>query len=179
MTLDTVNLSDPAVRALLGTPSALAERPPRDFVQITGDEPRGMSATQHLDSQKHEVVCVYRGRAGEVVLTVDVYAIPGEPITLHLFCPQCHKHSRVTGDRKAIDFDARAENPMRGTILEYASHRGLPELRDAADHGRLSVGAFECTWEIGGERHVPGAVHTGASLCRMRLVIDDNRVRDA
>lgn len=165
----SVNLSDPTVRRMLGAPDHL-DGGKREVVRLAGDERHGLSSFRSLTTLKQEVVVLY----GEMFMTVDIYALPGEPMTVHLYCPRCHKHSRVTADRKAIAFDPLAQNPQ----IKKIRASGNPELVPL-DMGRLSIEAFECPWEIGDDQHVQGGVHTGVSLCRMRLVIDDNVAREA
>ena len=128
-------------------------------------------STTRLSAGKEEVIVLF----GDQVMTVDVYAIPGEPIKVHLYCPRCHKLLTVAQDRKAIDYDRAAPGLGAGRL------RGLgvpPEVWHPAALGRLSIEAFECTWEIEDAPHVPGALHLGASLCRQRLVIEGNIARD-
>lgn len=164
----SIDLGDPRVRRLLhggGSPSAA---PRREVVQVAGDD--GWSQTTHLDSGKDEVVVVYRDQ----FLTIDLYRVPGEPLTAHLICPRCHKCSQISAARKAIDYDPTAPNPLTRRILDT----GRPELMRLAQ-GRLSIEAFECAWEVGGDRHAKGGLHTGVSLCRLRLAIDDNVAKDA
>lgn len=168
----TLELGDQRVRTALG-----AER--GGVVQLAGDPSTGVLATTPLDSGKCEVVVVYRGNrasgAWGMFMTLDVYAVPGEPLVVHLICPRCHKPCTVDGSRKQIDFDPRAVNPLAGQIRAAKD----PALALIADLGRISIAPFECTWELGDDKHVRGGVHTGVSLCRMRLGISDNRALDA
>jgi hypothetical protein len=177
----TIDLSDPRVRATLGVakPDLLNKR--REVVQLAGDAPdptgvtghRGLQATHFLTGAKQEVAVIFGGQ----LLTVDVYALPGEPVRVQIICPRCHKHSTITSDRKRIVFEPASANPMKARILEVArgAPDGAPELVRIADFGRLSIEAFECAWEIAEDKHVAGRLHTGASLCRLRLIIDGNR----
>lgn len=164
-----VDLSDPRARDLLlhGT----APRGPRQVVHLAGDQDTGLRSGINLSSGKTEIGVVY----GDLFLTVDLYTVPGEPHRLQLICPRCHKHLTVPGDRKAIDFEPAALNPVRSALVAS----GNPDLIRIANLGRLSVEAFECPWELGDEAHVQGGLHTGVTLCRQRLVIDKNRARDA
>lgn len=159
---------------------AVVEAPPRNAViQLAGDAPdprgissaRGLLSTHHLSLGKQEVAVVYR----DVIMTVDVYQVPGEPTRAILLCPRCHKALTVQASQKAIDFDPHAPNPRQRHLLAT----GNPEIAAIADRGRLSIEAFECTWEIGEGQHVKGGVHTGVSLCRQRLAIEDNTAKDA
>lgn len=177
-----INMDDPTVRSMLGiSPQAAATGKRRELVQLAGDAPdptgttnhRGALSTMRLTGGKQEIIVVHK----DVFLTVDVYALPGEPMKIHLLCPRCHKHLTIPGYRKAILFEPGERNPQRSTIVAS----GRPELVSMADLGRLSVEQFECTWEIGDVKHVSSGirgVHTGASLCRLRLVIDNNVARE-
>lgn len=189
----SVDLSDPRVQQMLGVSSPLASGK-REVVQLAGDAPDptgltdqiGRQSTHRLTGGKQEVVVVY----GDLLMTLDVYALPEEPMRVQIICPRCHKHSTIRGDQKKIEYEPKAMNPMSATILAMAGgaqqellgswsrNTALVELASIANFGRLSVEPFECAWEIGDAKHVPGALHTGASLCRLRLVIDNNRARE-
>lgn len=172
-----INLSDPNIQQALGMPSVASGK--RTVVQLAGDAPNPTGMTSHVGAQsvtslttgKQEVIVVYRG----MFLTVDVYAVPGAPLTVHLLCPRCRKHATVRGEHKRIEFEPAAANPMRTEILAA----GDPALAQLAERGRISIEAFECPWEIGADKHVQGGVHTGVSLCRLRIAIDQNRAKDA
>lgn len=165
----SINLGDPHVQQMLGVPHGGGRQ--RDVVQLAGDAHHGLTSHYNLCALKQEVVVVY----GDLFMTVDVYAVSGEPLKVHLYCPRCHKHSTVPGTRKAIDFDPTAGNPQRSAIIAS----GRPELVALAERGRLSIEPFECPWEVTDDRHVAGALHTGVSLCRLRIAIDNNRARNA
>ena len=192
-----VDLSDPRVQQMLGTSGPLASGK-REVVQLAGDAPPpqgltncagGLDSTYQLTAGKQEVVVVF----GDLLLTLDVYALPGEPMRVQIICPRCHKHSTIRGDQKKIEYEPKSMNPRRDRILWMARSTGLAPEQDLfskerrelaevvsiADFGRISIEPFECAWEIGDAKHVPGALHTGASLCRLRLVIEDNRAREA
>jgi hypothetical protein len=94
---------------------------------------------------------------------------------VQIICPRCHKHSTIRGNQKKIEYDPKIMNPMMRHIMFYASS---PRDFVHATFGRISIEAFECAWEIGDAKHVTGALHTGASLCRLRLVIEDNRAME-
>jgi hypothetical protein len=176
----SVDLSDPRVQQMLGGPSHLASGK-REVVQLAGDaqdptgltDHTGLQSTHHLTAGKQEVVVVF----GDLLLTLDVYALPGEPMRVQIICPRCHKHSTIRGDQKKIEYEAKSWNRMRFRIVELAGGAS-PEIVRSCAFGRISVEPFECAWEIGDDKHVPGALHTGASLCRLKLVIDNNRARE-
>lgn len=175
----SIDLSDPRVQQMLGVSSPLASGK-REVVQLAGDAPDptgltnqfGLQSTHRLTGGKQEVVVVY----GDLLMTLDVYALPGEPMRVQIICPRCHKHSTIRGDQKRIEYEPTSLNPQAKRIHLLAE--SVAELAKISVFGRLSVEPFECAWEIGDAKHVPGAVHTGASLCRLRLVIDDNRARE-
>jgi hypothetical protein len=154
-----INLSDPGVQDLLGdaAPSRLASgRPGKELVQLAGDPDHGMTVSHHLDRGKREVLVAYK----DLVLTVDIYEMAGEPLKVHLICPRCHHQLQVTSDRKKIEYDPRAGDPKKG--------------------GRLSIEPFECTWELPtAGKHVPGLLAGGMSLCKLKLAIDHNVAKDA
>ncbi len=165
-----VNLADPSTRRLMGTDeSGLATRK-REMVQLAGDEQHGMQSIRRLDTAKVEVLVAYRGRVGDFDMTVDVYALPGEPIELHIICPKCRHKSRITAARKQIEFNQNDTRPY--TFVDGS--------RMPTNGGRLDVSTFECGWEMpeAGE-HKPGVETLGMTLCRMRMAIDHNVAKDA
>lgn len=175
----SVDLSDPRVQQMLGGQSQLSTGK-REVVQLAGDAPdptgltshTGLQSTHRLTGGKQEVVVVY----GDLLMTLDVYALPGEPMRVQIICPRCHKHSTIRGDAKKIEYEPTALNPQAKRVHVLAE--SVAELAAISVFGRLSVEPFECAWEIGDDKHVPGALRTGASLCRLKLVIDDNRARE-
>lgn len=165
-----VNLADPSVRRLMGTEQSGVANGKRQMVQLAGDEDRGLMSTTRLDTAKIEVLVAYRGRVGDFDLTVDVYALPGEPAELHIICPKCRHKSRITADRKRIEF---SQNDIRPYTFVDGS-------RMPTNGGRLDVETFECGWEMpdAGE-HKAGIKAGGITLCRMRMAIDHNVAKDA
>lgn len=178
----TIDLGDPTIRAMLGVDQPNPGGTRREVVRLAGDVPdptgvspnhRGIQSTHFLTGGKQEVVVVY----ADVLMTLDVYALPGEPVRVQMICPRCHKHSTITSDRKRIEYDAKALNPQAKWIHLLAG--SVAELAAISVFGLLSIEPFECTWELGEDRHVAGGLHSGASLCRLKLVIDNNRAREA
>lgn len=174
----SIDLQDPAVRSMLGgdghvTPGGAKKR---ELVQIAGDavDPtgttsnRGLQSTIRLDGGKQETLVLFRGRHGDFVMTVDVYAMPGEATQIHFICPKCHKQGRITSDQKAIDW-----NPVEHRVLS------MPDGQRARTGGILSVEPFGCTWEMGAEAHTPGIRSGGLTLCGMKIAIDANVAREA
>lgn len=144
--------------AIITDPSAVpaAGKPARELVHIAGDMDTGITQTWKMDGGKQEVTVTYK----DFVLTVDVYQIPGEPLKVHLICPRCTHALQISAERKKIDFDPKAGDPKKG--------------------GRLSVEAFQCTWELPGTgAHTPGILGGGMSLCKWKAAIENNVARDA
>lgn len=168
----SINLGDPHVQSMLGPTMGVATGQTPQVVQIAGD--RGVASSTMLNAGRTEAVVVYR----EMLMTVDVYAIPGEPLKVHIICPRCHKCSTINGDHKAIEWDPTARNPMHAEI-ELANRQLADRAHQMPLTGRISIAPFECSWEIGEGQHVAEALHTGVSLCRLRLAIDNNRARKA
>ena len=182
-----VDLADPSVQRLLGQQAPSVVTPggqAKSMVNVAGDEDRGIMGTTHLDLAKHEIGVIFRPKGSATmiagVLTVDVYAIPGEPVKLHLICPRCHHTLTVNADRKAIDWQPTTPSPFPKTLREVLP----PESQYLAAHpGVLSVDEFQCTWELEDKMQDAGrqdlGVITGGSLCRYRGVIDRNVLREA
>lgn len=173
-----IDLSDPAIRRLMGKPDSEIVRPGevasgKEIVQIAGDFDQGITSTTHLDAGKIEVLVAGK----EHVLTVDVYAIPGEPTKLHLVCPRCHHMISIDETRKAIEWNPRAPSPLPPSYL-----RNLPrELVARGAVGILSVETFQCTWELADQMQDKGKDQNlilGGSLCRFRAAIDRNVLKE-
>jgi uncharacterized protein YbaR (Trm112 family) len=179
-TAHDINMADPAVRRLLGKDDADRIVTPGEveqpkMVQIAGDMDTGITSTTRLDLGKVEVVVA----AKDHVLTVDVYAIPGEPLKVHLICPRCKHQLTIDQSKKAIDWDPLKPSPLPRSLVS-----SLPrELQINAVIGILSVATFQCTWELEDEMqdkhkdvHIVAA---SGSLCRFRAAIDRNVLKEA
>lgn len=176
--MNEIDVTNPAVKRLLqGGHDQRAEidlatgNRGKNLVHMAGDMDTGMSRTTYLDRGKHEVLVHYRAR--EMFLTVDVYALPDEPMRIHLICPQCCKALQITQDRKAISWEPDAVNPLaRGVLADPPRGLGaedLAYLHERGSLGALSVETFECTWEL----------PKSHELCRWRAAIDKNVAKDA
>lgn len=180
MSID-IDMTNPSVRRLMGADDRRIVAPgarKREMVQLAGDAPdptgrsnlRGVASTTRLDTSKLEVFVAYRGRTGQFDLTVDVYAIPGEPIEVHLICPKCRHQLRITSEMKKIEYELGADRPY--TFVDGSS---MP-----SNGGRLSVEPFQCTWEMPeANAHTPGLRTHGLTLCNLKLAIDENVAKDA
>jgi hypothetical protein len=104
----------------------------------------------------------YKGRFGEFVLEVDVF--PHEKgVMAHIYCPVCSTAEKphnlqITPDKKKIEWDK--------------------------DRG-LSVEPFACSWEMptaGAHQKASGQsniIVKADTMCRWKVVIENNRARDA
>jgi hypothetical protein len=181
-----LDLQDPSVQQLILGPREervvmSGSQTTKVMSQVAGDEEHGFASTQYLDRGKHEVGVLFRPKNSvtmvAAVLTVDVYAIPGEPIKVHLYCPKCRHLLTVNADRKALDWQPRELNPVGAAIRAVLP----PESQYLSGNlGILSVSEFRCTWELEDERDTnrDASVITGGSLCRFKGVIERNMLRE-
>lgn len=172
-----IDLHDPAVQNLLGTDTAGLATPDgngkRTLMRVAGDEEGGIQSAINLEVGKSTVAVWYPSQ--ELLLELDVFALPGEPVKLHMICPRCHKHLTISAERKHIEWDPRAANPMCRLIAA----RLPPASMWRARLGKISVETFECTWELNGNQKVSGDLTIGkGNLCKWRGAIDNNRVKE-
>lgn len=170
----SIDLRDPAVQNFLkGDSPSIATPQGKTLMTFAGDEVGGMQSKIDLDVDKLMVAVWYERK--ELLLELDVHALPGEPILLIAICPKCQNAIRIPGDRKRIEWDPQAENPMRRVIAA----RLPPHHVHRAARGRLSVEPFECTWEMNAKQAVSSDLTIGkGNLCRWRGAIDNNRVKE-
>lgn len=129
-----------------------------ELEHVAGDDPDRSSGVGRFDLTQGALGRV-RVRYRDTAIFCEVYQHAGEPMQVHWMCPRCHGGgkgymSRITGDRKRIEYDPKAQ-------LE--------------DGGRLNVEAFTCPWELGEDRRM----EFGLGLCKLQLVIDNSVARDA
>jgi hypothetical protein len=115
-------------------------------------------------------VILYRAKDGQdVLLTADVYALPDQPLSVHVYCPLCKNHLTIRQDNKAIDYDRNAPVSIPG----YSTAWLLAELNVADLGGRLSIEPFRCTWE-----EQPDLRRSyGFGVCGWSVAIDGNVAR--
>lgn len=179
-----IDLADPSVQRLLDPRAANEAQRTIDpatgktqpgLVQVAGDMDHGLASTVRLTAGKTEVLVL--SKSGDIpLMTVDVYAIPGEPLKVHLLCPRCRNHLTVPGEKKAIDWSPRDANPQARAIIALGID---PHMQAMAQLGRLSVEPFECTWELDSKKKVGASEFSGGNLCRWRAAIDNNLVKSA
>lgn len=151
------------------------------MTQIAGDEDHGISHTTYLNRGKQEVGIIFRPKRSVTmiagVLTVDIYAIPDEPVKVHLICPKCQHTLTIDAHRKAIEWSPTEVSPIQAALREV-----LPEESRyiAGNLGILSVAEFQCTWELADDKQDKGDANIIArgSLCRFRGVIERNVLRE-
>jgi hypothetical protein len=82
-----------------------------DALDPLGTGMRGKASGVDFTKSAHgHPVIYYKSKDGtkEMFLTADVYAIPGEPMTVHIYCPYCGHNLSIRQDNKAIDYDPKA-----------------------------------------------------------------------
>ncbi len=89
-----------------------------------------------------------------LIIEMDIYAIPGVPIEVHLICPKCLKALKISQANKAMEWSPPAPDVERGG-------------------GVISIAPFECTWELTDQ------VELGGELCRWKAGVTNNVARDA
>jgi hypothetical protein len=167
----------------------------KEVFQIAGDAPdpvgvdpsaRGV-AMGHNFTQAAFGKPIVLAQVGDkpVLLTIDLYTLPGEPKYAHVICPVClaagrRQALRIVEGHKAIGFSL--EQPptwpgwnRRDMQRAIAETMGITELDKLPAHwgGRLSIEPFSCTWETEPE---PGREYS-FSRCPWAVAIDNNVAR--
>ncbi len=155
----------------------------KELFQLSGDKSQGITAGSNLTNSAlcHPVV-LYRGRGMERLLTIDVFALPGEPMYAIVYCPLCqtrdpeNKHNRsltIKEANKKIDVDPKAFPRIPGfTTEELVRELGLQHRDELL--GRISIEPFGCTWEEEPELKRD----FGMSCCTWKVAINNNIARD-
>lgn len=124
-----------------------------DLVHLKGDDEHGYANDMRLTKTAlGHPEYRYRDR----VVRCDVYRDPvTKRLSVHSMCPRCENYIWISEPEKQIEFDPST--------------------------GILSISPFECTWERG--RGTEGTrqdrIAFGLGLCRLRIVVERNRARDA
>lgn len=128
-----------------------------EVFHLAGDapDPLGSGMMGHQTTTKLRPGATPKVRYKDFIIECDLYKVEGAPTELIMICPKCRNTLRVTSDRKDIEYDT-------SSLVE----RG----------GRLSVSAFECTWEADTQGR---RMEFGLGLCRWKVAIEDNIARDA
>jgi hypothetical protein len=147
-----------------------------ELFEIRGDAQRGVTSGVNFTGVAAKPVVLYRDK----LLTLDVYALPGQPMYVILYCPLCevnrppdapqNQSLRISEDNKKIDFDPMATPKIPGfTSQELAQYLGREEVR-----GRISIEPFRCTWEEKSDLRRG----FGLGVCTWNVVIENNIARD-
>ncbi len=157
----------------------------KEIFQIAGDQSQGISAGVNLtNSALCKPVVFYRGRGIERFLSLDVYALPGTPMYVVIYCPLCeirdpgnklNRSLTIKEDNKKIDLDPKALPKIPGwstkDLVSYLELQNQDELR-----GRISIEPFGCTWE---EDPTLKRAGFGLSCCDWKVSITNNIAKDA
>ncbi len=156
----------------------------KEIFQVSGDQSQGVVAGLNLtNSALCKPVVLYKGRGMERILTLDVFALPGTPMYVVLYCPLCqirdpeNKYNRsltIKETNKKIDLDPKAMPKIPGFSTQELIHdlglQNQDELR-----GRISIEPFKCTWEEDPELKRG----FGLSCCDWKVSITNNIAKDA
>ena len=107
----------------------------------------------------------------DLVLEADVYALPEQPLQVHIICPCCRHALIIRQGNKAIYYDPKADVPIPPGWTAAEVQMAIP----GGLGGLLSVDVFACTWEAEGDLKRD----FGFSRCQWRVVIENNVARDA
>ena len=157
----------------------------KDIFHVAGDVPdpsgtgmRGVAPGYRFTQTAlgHPMLHYRLSTGEEIILEADVYALPEQPMYVHLICPRCLAAGRQVGlkidqSQKGMSYDPRAAvAPFPGWTREQMAH-ALP----GGTGGALSIEPFACTWEEAPELRRG----FGLGRCGWRVAIDNNVVRDA
>lgn len=121
-------------------------------------------------------LCYYQMPGGaEMLVEIDVYMDPGEPMYLHLLCPHClarnHQSQNalvVRSQVKQMSYDPLGIPP---TFPGWTDKQMVNALSKGAG-GLLSCERFKCTWEVD-----PRYRERIGNVCDFEVVIDRNIIR--
>jgi hypothetical protein len=150
--------------------------------ELRPDPMRGRaSGTDMTNSAFRKPVILWRDR----LLTMDVYAVPGEPMYINTFCPLCEmrygenlNHSlTIKQERKPfhLEPDAMPHAVAKKTGMsfeEMARYLKLPTVQHLS--GVLTFDEpFNCTWE-----EEPELRRAHFAVCQWRVIVENNIARD-
>lgn len=125
-----------------------------DLYHVAGDMDTGVTTSANLTggAAGHPQIR-YSGRAGDFVMTADVYIADNE-VMVHLICPKCRNALSIKNKNKQLDYNIVTQE--------------------------LSVEPFSCSWELGhSDATKNDHMDFGIGLCRHRMAIDKNVAKDA
>lgn len=150
-----------------------------DAADPTGGRASGVAPGYRLtQSALGHPKCLYAIGGREMIVEIDVYQLPDQPLYLHLLCPHCLAREfnernalRVTADRKQIAYDAAGVPPPFPNWTQAQMAQAFPQ----GVGGLLSVQTpFRCAWEID-----PRYREQLGNVCDFHVVIDNNVIRPA
>jgi len=167
----------------------MEQRTSKEVFQVAGDSPdptgtgaRGLSTSYDLTrTAAGHPVLVWRAPNGQdMLLTADVYAIPGAPMYIHILCPMCaingHQHALLFDQsQKGMTYERMTPPPPFRDWSSDDIQNALAGGIDIKSGGRLSVEPFACTWEETGELERG----FGLGRCTWKVFIDNNVVKSA
>lgn len=148
-----------------------------DAADPTGSSARGLAPGYRLtQSAAGHPKCLYAIGGQEMIVEIDVYHLPDQPMYLHLLCPHCLAREfaernalRVTADQKQMAYEPGAAVPPFPNWTQAQMAQAFP----AGVGGRLSVSTpFRCTWEID-----PRYRERLGNICDFHVVIENNVIR--
>lgn len=151
------------------------QHPSKELFYVAGDVPDPSGAPLRGRAPSYRLTQTALGHPlifwRDMVLEADVYALPGEPMQVHLICPQCRNALIIRQGNKVFSYDPGAPVPTppgwTASEVKQAMPNGLG--------GRISVETFACTWEADG-----GITRDfGLARCGWRVAIENNVAREA
>lgn len=148
-----------------------------DTADPTGGSARGVAPGYRLNqSAAGHPKCLYAIGGQEMIVEIDVYQLPDQPMYLHLLCPHCLAREfaernalRVTADQKQMAYEPGPFVPA----FPGWTHAQMAQAFPAGVGGRLSVSTpFRCTWEID-----PRYRERLGNICDFHVVIENNVIR--
>lgn len=167
---------------VMPNPSSPPNAIDRELIHLAGDPDQGVSASIDLTQGKiGSPVCYYEIGGEPVLMTIDVYQHPGQPLLLHILCPHCaaRGHDKqalhLRSDQKAMDY-APWESPptFPGWSRSQMAAKWPARPGVGIAGGVLTVAEFRCTWDV--HPHHQAIV---GKVCDFKALIDRNRVRRA
>lgn len=152
-----------------------AQQPSKELFYVAGDVPDPTGATLKGRAPSYRLTQTALGHPmifwRDMVLEADVYALPGQPLQVHLICPQCRNALIVRQGNKAIAYEPGESVPTPPNWTAAEVKQAIP----MGLGGRISVESFACTWEANGEV----SRDFGLARCGWRVAIENNIARDA
>lgn len=167
------------------------DQPLKELFHVAGDQPdpaggdlRGVAPGYDFTRGTYgKPFVLWQFGDKELVLELDVYAVPNEPMHIILLCPLCLAAGRdqqgltIRQDRKPFLYERDVEPPAwpgwtrENMRAEYKRKMGVVP---PGMGGRISIEPFACTWEATPELQRD----FGLARCPWRVAIDNNVARN-